>query len=114
MEVFGTATNTFISGLDKNTIQVLNNKATGFHTAAAYNIGCLYSFVFAETNNKNICTAGWLDCKVDEMCTLHTRPMTDEMTPRCPGAEILQSSMYFGYLKHQGLKVSKVTCMDPV
>jgi hypothetical protein len=58
---------------------------------------------------KNVRIVGFLDCKVDESCTLGTGPLTDEeLVPRHPGAGILQRSMYSGYLKQHGLKVLKV------
>ena len=50
-----------------------------------------------------------MDCKVDETCTPGTGPLTDkELAPRHPGAEILQRSVYSGYLKRHGLKVLTV------
>ncbi len=58
---------------------------------------------------ENVRIVGFLDCKVDETCTPGTGPLTDEeLAPRRPGAEILQRSVYSGYLKLHGLKVLTV------
>ncbi len=122
MEVFGVITDTFISRVYKKTIEVLDNKADG-----VLHGNCLHRWVhlfpeFAEAiKNKlnrpqyggllfgNVRIVGFLDCKVDETCTPGTGPLTDEeLAPRRPGAEILQRSVYSGYLKRHGLKVLTV------
>ncbi len=49
----------------------------------------------------NVWIVGFLDCKVDETCTPGTGPSNnEELTPRYPGAEIIQRSMYSGYRQH--------------
>jgi hypothetical protein len=122
MEVFGGITDTFISRVFKKTIEVLGNKAVG-----VLHGNCLQCWVhlfpeFVEAiKNKlnrpqyggllfgNVRIVGFLDCKVDETCTPGTGPLTDEeLAPRHPGAEILQQSVYSGYLKRHGLKVLTV------
>jgi hypothetical protein len=122
MEVFGVITDTFISRVYNHTLEVLDNKADG-----VLHGNCLQHWVhlfpvFAEAiKNKlnrpqygellfnNVHIVGFLDCKVDETCTPGTGPLNDEeLVPRRPGAEIIQRSMYSGYLKLHGLKVLTV------
>ncbi len=122
MEVFGVITDTFISRVYKHTLEVLDNKADGvLHSHCLQHWVHLFP-VFAEAiKNKlnrpqysellfnNVRIVGFLDCKVDETCTPGTGPLNDkELAPRCPGAEIIQRSMYSGYLKLHGLKVLTV------
>jgi hypothetical protein len=57
----------------------------------------------------NVRIVGFLDCKVDKTCTPGTGLLTDEeLPPRLPGAEIIQRSMYSGFLKLHGLAVLTV------
>ena len=52
---------------------------------------------------------GFLDCKIDETCRPGSGPMTDEPgAERYPDADVLQRSVYSGYLKRHGLKVLTV------
>ncbi len=54
----------------------------------------------------NVRIVGFLDCKVDETCTPGSGPLRDkQLALRHPGAEVIQRSMYSGYLKLHGLKV---------
>jgi len=52
---------------------------------------------------------GFLDCKIDETCTLgFVLFNNEELAERHPGAEIIQRVLYTGCLKIHGLKVLTV------
>jgi hypothetical protein len=91
MEVFSIITDSFISIVYKKIMVLLDNKADG-----VLHGNCLQHWVhvfpeFAEAIKnklnrpqygrllfKNVRIFGFLDCKVDETCTLGTGPLTDE------------------------------------
>jgi hypothetical protein len=122
MDVFSIVTDTFISRVYKKMIEVLDKKAKGIihGNCLQHWVHLFLKFVKAiksklnrQQHGKllfdNVCIVGFLDCKVNEMCTPGTGPLTDEkLAPRYPGVEVIQRSMYSSYLRLQGLKALTV------
>ena len=64
---------------------------------------------YGELLFQNVRIIGFLDCKIDETCWPGSGPMVDEeLADRWPDADLLQRSVYSGYLRCHGLKVLKV------
>jgi hypothetical protein len=96
VEVFGLISKTFISRVYKilhgNCLQHWVYLLPKFMEAIKKNLNRPQ---YGKLLFGNVCIVGFLDCKVDEMCTLGTGLLTnEELAPRCPCAEILQGLMY--------------------
>ena len=120
--VFGECNDQRISDIYNHTISWLNGKAAGlfnppcleqwkdnFPTFASFIEQKLGEEAYGGLQFNNFRIIGFVDCKISETCCPGSGPAEDrQLAPRHDDAEILQESVYSGYVRRHGLKILTV------